>query len=763
MLMDPVTYTVQDRMGGDSEDSKIEERSDFNPTAVFEPMLITDSHGRVTFKFKLPDNLTTYRVTVFGVRGDLFALKESEIAAQNRINVREVVPRRMRERDTAEAGVLITNLDSSAHTITVRLDIGGPLANDESTGFAKVPGQAFVDGVSERRVTVRSGENAVVYFDVAAVRQGNVTLNYTINSTILNERLVREMIIEHPLIMETVTTTGTVTGNSASEGIVIPSFADNGVGSLTLTLDATRISLLDSSINFLFRYPYGCLEQRSSVIMPLVVFGEYLETLSISSEISNPQRVVENELRSWAQLQLSNGGFPYWPSGRDANFYVSLRIAHVIAIAKSKNINIPASLNTASLTAYLNREFQTLQNWRSESADYYYQSYLQSYMLYVFALLGERVDPSRLAEILSRNNVDPSVLAFVGMTYRIIGRSSDAASTALRLRNLIRMTTRGVDLTDPLERHRNSFYGGSIEQLALTLQFFAEQFPGDDINTRLVYTLLETQQVRTGEQAHISRQWQNTAVIVRILSAVDALIRAEDMTNIDVRGSVNLGAAQLLQGTFTGLGAKPVTNTIDFTNPVIAGITRDRLQQINFTRSGRGNLYYTASLRYAIPSELQSFRDEGIGVFMSIHDVSTGAEISGTALQSGKTYRARVRVSSTRDRTYLALRVPVPSGAEILDTAFVTTATYAEAGGSRSTVTNNDPANWRRVSWISHQAILDNEIQYFWNQFNRGETTVSFLFRTARRGVYPTPPAQAECMYEPEIFGRTQGLIYTID
>jgi uncharacterized protein YfaS (alpha-2-macroglobulin family) len=69
----------------------------------------------------------------------------------------------------------------------------------------------------------------------------------------------------------------------------------------------------------------------------------------------------------------------------------------------------------------------------------------------------------------------------------------------------------------------------------------------------------------------------------------------------------------------------------------------------------------------------------------------------------------------------------------------------------------------RRGSWISHQMILDNEIQYFWDQFFKGESTVSFLFRTARRGVYPTPPVQVECMYEPEIFGRSKGLLYTIE
>jgi len=748
MLMDPVTYSVKNLAGGDSEgDSKIEERKDFNPTAVFEPMLITDAKGKVTCKFKLPDNLTTYRVTVFGVRGDLFALKETEIAARNKINVREVLPRRLRERDTAEAGVLITNLDSSSHTLTISLDIGAPSAAGASNGLSKVKGQAFVDGTAERRITVKSGENTIVYFDVAAVKEGYVNLNFTVKSDILNERLVREMQIEHPYVTETVTTTGTVERDTASEGLIIPSFADNGAGSLTVSLDATRLSLLDSAVTYLFRYPYGCMEQRSAAIMPLVVFSEYIDAFNLKSEVSDPRRVVENELRSWAQAQLSNGGFPYWPSGTRADFYVSLRIAHIIAIAKTKNINVPSSLNTAALVAYLNREYQEMQKWQGGSSSYYYQSYLQSYMLYVLALMGEKTDASKLAEILSRDNVDPSVLAFAGMTYRALGQNTQAASTAARLRNLIRLTARGADITDPLDRRRSSFYGGSIEQLALTLQFFAGQFPGDNINTRLLFSLLEAKRSGTG-------YWQNTAATVRVLAAVDALIREEKLENINVNSSVTLAGAELLKGAFKGLGAKPVTGIFDFTASPLSGLPRDRTQALKFDRNGTGNIYYTASLSYAIPSELQSFRDEGLGVFMSIYDIDTGAEIKGTALKSGKTYRAKVRISSSRDRTYLALRVPVPSGAEILDAAFVTTASYEDkAGGDEET----------RRSWLSYQVIMDNEIQYFWDQFGKGEDTVSFLFRTSRRGVYPTPPVQAECMYEPEIFGRSKGLLYTIE
>jgi uncharacterized protein YfaS (alpha-2-macroglobulin family) len=773
-LMDPVTYNVKNLAGGDSEgESKLEERKDFNPTAVFEPMLVTDRNGQVRCTFKLPDSLTTYRITVFGVRGDLFSLKETEIAAQNRINLREVLPRRLRERDTAEAGVLITNLDSASHKITVALSIGEVRQElNNPSGRIKQAGAARVDGPAEHSLTVKSGENAVVYFDVAAVREGSVSLNFTLTSDILNERLVQELVIEKPYVKETVTTLGIIpqaAGQAigqdtgfALEGLVIPSFADNGAGALTVSLDATRLGLLNTAVDYLFRYPYGCLEQRSAAVMPLAVFGEYLEVFGLKGEVSDPKAVVANEIKDWARLQRPDGGFPYWPSGLESDFYVSLRIGHIYAIAQSKGIPLPASFNREKLYAYLNGEYQKLQDYQrlqsrqGNSGGYFFRSYLQAYMLYVFSLLNQPVDASRLAEILGRPDADPAVLAFAGMSYRNIGRPREAAAAAERLRNLLRPTARGTDLTDPGERSQYAYYGGPVEQLALTLEFFAAQFPGDPVNTRLLFSLLEKK--RTGGF------WNNTAVTVRVLLAVDAFIRSENLADTDPTVSLSLAGQELLSGAFRGLAAEPLSRGIAFTAEPLAGLSRDTLLPLRISRQGTGSLAYTASLTYALPPELQFFRDEGLGVFMTLEDVSTGEEVTGTALLSGKTYRARIRVSSGRDRTYLALRVPIPSGAEILDAAFAVTSSYGDSVDRREE-SGYDPGRnpgYNR-SRVSFQTILDNEIQYFWDNFYKGESTVEFLFRTVRRGVFPTPPVQAECMYEPEIFGRSGGALFTIE
>jgi uncharacterized protein YfaS (alpha-2-macroglobulin family) len=755
MLMDPVTYSIKNLQGGDSDD-KLEERRDFNPTAVFRPLLKTGSDGRVKVSFKLPDNLTTYRITVFGVRGDLFALKESEIAARNRINVKEVLPRRLRERDTAEAGVLITNLDNVPHKVTVSLGVG-PGSGTTAAGLVKRPGTAVVDGPAERTINLRAGENGVVYFDLAAVQEGYINCNFTIRSDALNERMVNELYIERPYVFETFTTLGTVAdgASSAGEGLVIPGWADNGAGSLTVSLDATRLGLLDSAVSYLFHYPYGCLEQRSSAVLPLVVFGDYIDAFNLKSEVADPKKAAENEIKSWAQYQMPDGGFPYWPSASYSSFYVSLRIAHIIALAKQKNYAVSASINTEKLASYLNDMFRKSFSWPASDWNYSYRSYLQSYMLYVVSMLGQNVESARLAEIAARKDADAGSLAFAGMTYRRLHRESDAAAMGEKIRNLLRPTTRGVDLSDPRESNSwfyYGYYGGKVEQLALVLEFFVQQYPGDQINGKILYSLLS--------QKRAGAYWDSTAVTIRVLSAVDALIRADKLDQVNVSGTITLEGKELFRDSYRGLGAKPSGKSFDFKGAPLAAMKRDTALPLTIGRSGRGALYYTASLRYAIPAELQSFRDEGLGVFVSFTDADTGKEISGAALQSGKTYRARVTLSSGRDRTYVALRVPIPSGAEILDSAFVTTGRYPQM---EETGNDDDYWYWEDPRQPSNMTVMDNEIRYFWDSFVKGEVTTSFLFRASRRGVYPTPPAQAECMYEGEIFGRSRGLLYTIE
>ena len=127
---------------------------------------------------------------------------------------------------------------------------------------------------------------------------------------------------------------------------------------------------------------------------------------------------------------------------------------------------------------------------------------------------------------------------------------------------------------------------------------------------------------------------------------------------------------------------------------------------------------------------------------------------------------------SSRDRTFVALRAPIPSGAEPIDGSLATSQIVkppADQGASADNASadngdendNADSGNDELAQEYTTR-IYDSEVRFFFDQLDRGKHEVSFLFRTTTPGAFPTPPAQAELMYQPEVFGRTDGAVYTI-
>ena len=215
-----------------------------------------------------------------------------------------------------------------------------------------------------------------------------------------------------------------------------------------------------------------------------------------------------------------------------------------------------------------------------------------------------------------------------------------------------------------------------------------------------------------------------------------------------------------MEESFKGVATKPKVLKLPFEDEFISSLPKDKSIPLEFEKDGDGYLFYTVEMKYAIPDEIQAARNEGLEITYEITEFDTGKVINVTKdtsdlkLESGKLYKAKVYIQTNRTREYVAVRAPIPSGAEILDSTFVTTGSGMET---------NYTQTWSRRSRMSHKNITDNEAQFFWDEMHSGRYSFDFTFRATRRGVYPTPPVQAECMYEPEVFGRSDGYLFIIE
>ncbi|MDL2228973.1 alpha-2-macroglobulin [Treponema sp. OttesenSCG-928-L16] len=738
LLIDPVTYALSDLQGGDAEeDSKLNEREDFRPTAVFEPFLVTGKDGTVTVRFKLPDSLTTYRCTAVAVGTEEFGIREQDLRVSAPLTATAALPRKLRWRDTGTASLILTNLEYGEVEASVSLDI-------ESEPGALIP--LAVDGDASRTVKIKGGATVEVPFNIAALGSGEGRLVFTLRSPSVNERIIRTLSVDRPVVYETVSTIGNLSGekNFMEEGMVLPSAIPEGTGTVSLSLSASRLALLKEAVGYLLNYPYGCLEQRTAFLLPLVAFGEHLDAFQLESPVKDPKKVIEDELAQLSKHKLADGSYPYWPGGMYGNYYVTLRVAHIAMLAQKKGYTVPGDMDVKSMLTYLvNSEYARKYLSRDP--------FLEGYSLWIRAMSGERVGTEISGFLRRGDELGISGYSFAGLAALELDMKDLAGSVKDRVKRFIRPGTRTLDLTDTYER-RGNFWGYESDRYALALMLFHALSPNDDMTTRLATALIEQQ--RRG-------QWSSTSTSYWAILAFAAVSDAEMSGETDFAFRSSLGGAPLLNGEFRSYGGVPESGRFSFEDTPIAALERDTLLPLRIEREGTGSLYYTASLRYGIPTELAGARDEGIGVFAETFD-SDGNPVTDRQLAAGKTYTRRVHVSSSRARNFLALRVPVPSGAEIVDAVFVTSSTEAPKEDDSVREQGRDAEyEW----WYDSRPvrfIMDDEVRFHWDHFPQGKKEVEFRFRAVMPGVYPTPPASAECMYEAEVFGRAAGELYRI-
>jgi len=780
LLMDPVTYEVRNLFGGDSADdsSKIQERKNFEPTALFVPDLVTDENGNASCTFKLPDSLTAYRITAVGVKENNFSLGESEMPVANPVSVRDVLPRKLRLNDNGELGVTISNLDAQPHELSVQLAVYDGI---EKTGIVqaeddvqKLPGTAEVSGMMEKKITVQPNTTVPLMFAIHAKKQGWITVEYTVHSDVVNERILKPLEIEKPYVYETVTTVGearSVAGKeneaTAEEKIIIPSDAEDDKGNIYVQLDATRLGVLREAVQYVFLYPYGCMEQRSSFVMPLTAFGNYIKVFGLESEVHNPASVVKKEVKSWAKVQHADGGFPYWPDDSKSDLFVSTRIGEIIALGDEKGMSLSKLINANALAEYIQTKLNEVPKDMKTSGWYTYSA---AYGYYVIQRLGKDVSDRDIKTIAESKSGDISSTAWCALTYYEKGEKGKAEALAKKIRQYTKYSTRGIDITSMQGGFDYwSYYNDKCEDYALLLHLFSKIAPSDDINQHIVYELLEFE--RAGNHGY----WKSTAVTSRVLSAIDVYIRANNLQDTNFTAEALLDGKKFVEGKFKGAGATPAEKRVDFAEEPVKEMKRGKELSLTFSKKGTGRLFYTASMKYAIPPAKQTALENGICIYTIITDVKTGEIIDDTKLTAGTVYREKVFVTTTKDCEFVAVRAPIPAGCEVMNAAFVTTGTYPskneqeENPDAEMDVYSEDGWDYSDYWYedsnygLSHQTIYDDEVQYFWNIFPKGNQQVEFLFRATRKGTYNTPSGTAECMYQPEIFGRTAGKVWTIE
>jgi uncharacterized protein YfaS (alpha-2-macroglobulin family) len=158
-------------------------------------------------------------------------------------------------------------------------------------------------------------------------------------------------------------------------------------------------------------------------------------------------------------------------------------------------------------------------------------------------------------------------------------------------------------------------------------------------------------------------------------------------------------------------------------------------------------LFYEAYLRTAPQAPPPGALDHGLQIDRNYRFFAPDGKPREGALRVGDSVLIDVYVSSAAGRTQVAVVDPLPAGFEPVTGAFAT-----EGRG---------PA--LRESRHNHREYRDDRVLTFVDTLGKETLHFQYRARATTAGVFLAPPATAECMYAPDLFGRTEAARVTID
>jgi hypothetical protein len=282
-------------------------REYFPETLLWEPSLETDASGRTELKFKLADNITTWKLSLVGSTADgRLGYAEKDVRAFRPFFVEHDPPRVLTVGDEIGLPVVVRNYLERAQDVRLEL---------------KPEDWFTLLGPSERKASVQAGDAARETFDfraAAAVKEGRQRV--TAYGSDDSDAIERKVSV-HPDGQELSRTAGAVFNDSASLEVNFPDSTVPATARAELRIYPNLLSHVVEGVEGIMRRPYGCAEQTISSTYPsLLVLRRYKQTGGTPPPVA---RKAEAFLRAGYERLLgmrdSDGGITYWGRGGDGD------------------------------------------------------------------------------------------------------------------------------------------------------------------------------------------------------------------------------------------------------------------------------------------------------------------------------------------------------------------------------------------------------------------------------------------------------------
>jgi len=708
-------------------------RTDFNPLAAFSPDVRTDQNGNARVLVRVPDNLTRYRLMVVAVDagGRQFGMAETNITARLPLMVRPSAPRFLNFGDSLELPVVLQNQTDDEMTVDVAIQT----SNLELTGARGL------------RVNVPAHDRVEVRFPAATDRAGTARFQIAAVSGSYSDAAQGSLPVYTPATTEAFATYGVIDQGGILQPVQAPLDVFPQYGGLEITTSSTALQSLTDAVLYLVAYPFECSEQLASRILGVAALRDVLSAfeadgLPAPAEI---EAAVDRDIERLSGLQNWDGGFPYWRRGQDSIPFNTIHVAHAIQRAELKGFEVPQAMQEQVLQ-YLREIESHYPHWYSTRT----RQTLSAYALYVRNLMGDR-DAPKARNLLAEAGLEKLSLDAVGWIWQTLvdDPTSSAELTEIRryIGNRVVETAGTANFITDFDEQAYLLLESNRRTDGILLDTLILDDPGSDLIPKIVNGLL----------AHRTRgHWGNTQENVFVLLALDRYFNTFEAQTPDFVVGIWLGDTYAGSHEFAGRSTERHQTDIPMPYLVYESLGGGGLQDLILNKEGEGRLYYRLGLRYA-PTDLRlDALDMGFVVQRVYEAIDDPADVTRDEqgvwhIKAGARVRVRVTMVADSRRYHVALIDPLPAGLETVNPAL------AVSGATPQDPNSSDYRYgwWWWGTWYEHQNMRDERAEAFTSLLWDGVYEYTYVARATTPGTFVAPPAKAEEMYSPEVFGRS--------
>jgi hypothetical protein len=563
----------------DSQNSTPRLREYFPETLLWSPEVVTDASGKAEVKFKLADNITTWKLyAVASTKNGKIGVAEKEFQAFQPFFVDLEPPKFLTEGDEIFLPVQVRNYTDAKQKVDVTM--------------AKSDWFNFLND-DKRQIEVASGasENAVFGFKaVSFIEDGKQKVTAIAEK---DSDAIEKPVTVRPNGREIVRAETKLFSGAARFDVSFPANALPKTPRAELKIYPNLMAHVTESVEGLLQRPYGCGEQTISSTYPNLMILKFVKGDSKLKQTA--RKFLQKGYERLVGYQTASGGFSYWGGKEEADIALTAYALRFLADARGF-ITIDEQVFAKAQTWLIAQQradggFTKKYYWET-AEDAARTKIFTSYVAKTLAAIAAETSAANaqraaleksLAYLKTQNaRIDePYALALFGLALLDAGKTAEAAAIA---ETLTRMAIPEQNAVYWKLETNTPFYGwgtpGRVETTALVVQLLIKIQKTDEAKIKEQKSNLENL-ISRGTMFLLKNKdrygvWYSTQTTVNVLDAFLAALAAENQTAENQRIQISLGGARLKTITLAPDEIAPVT--LDLSEKLSAG---ENLLEIN--------------------------------------------------------------------------------------------------------------------------------------------------------------------------------------